>query len=212
MTVQKSDVQAEVLDLPPSGKVAYWPQVPELGESARWLAKLENSLNWEQLPVRLFGRSIPQPRLTAFYGDAGVRYRYSGLTLEARGWTPDLKRISQLVTRYSGRIFNSVLCNLYRNGNDYMGWHADDEPELGQDPAIASVSFGVARRFVLKSRERSPERREFLLLPGSLLLMSGDLQRHWLHQLPKAKRVKGPRVNLTFRQIHLPSLRQASPW
>jgi alkylated DNA repair dioxygenase AlkB len=204
VTDQKLDAQVEVLELPPSGRVDYWPTVLESGESLRLLGKLEAELCWQQLPVQLFGRSIPQPRLTAFYGDAGVRYRYSGLTLDARGWTPELQQISQVITQYCGRRFNSVLCNLYRDGNDYMGWHADDEAELGPNPAIASVSFGAARRFVLKPREGSSERREFLLSSGSLLVMSGDLQRHWLHQLPKARRVKGTRINLTFRQIISP--------
>ena len=197
----ESDSRASTRHLPPAGRVDYWSSLPDFGPKGDLERKLEADLAWAQLPVRLFGRSIPQPRLTAFYGEPGISYRYSGLTLQARGWTDDLQYIRTIVQRYSQSRFNSVLCNLYRSGNDYMGWHADDEPELGPKPTIASVSLGAARRFVLKPRDGGEQRYEYLLAPRSLLVMSGDLQRHWLHQLPKALRVGQLRINLTFRLI-----------
>jgi alkylated DNA repair dioxygenase AlkB len=149
----------------------------------------------------MFGRSIPQPRLTDFRADPGVSYRYSGLTLEARPWTDDLAGLRRFAEDMAGQRFNSVLCNLYRDGRDYMGWHADNEPELGPNPVIASLSFGARRRFTLKPRSGQEERVEFELECGSLLVMRGDTQRHWLHQLPRAARVREARINLTFRDI-----------
>jgi len=139
--------------------------------------------------------------LTAFYGNREVNYRYSGLTLQARPWTGELEKLRRIAEELSGRKYNSVLCNLYRDGRDYMGWHADDERELGSNPVIASMSFGAERRFLLKPRNGEEERIEFLLKSGSLLVMRGDLQRHWLHQLPRALRISRKRINLTFRQI-----------
>ena len=189
------------LDLPPSGRVDYWPCADSgLGLSKVKIA-LEHELDWRQLPVRMFGRSIPQPRLTAFYGDPGVTYRYSGLTLQAQPWTRILKRLRTAAELLACQQFNSVLCNLYRDGRDHMGWHADDERELGSNPVIASMSFGAERRFLLKPRSGEGDRVEFLLKSGSLLVMRGDLQQYWLHQLPRALRIRQQRINLTFRQI-----------
>ncbi len=204
MTAQLFDDESSSVDFAPAGRVDYWRSVAEFEQSPGLMGSLERELDWRQLPVRLFGKSIPQPRLTAFYADPGISYRYSGLTLHGQAWTPDLALIRALVERYSGFAFNSVLCNLYRDGDDYMGWHADDEPELGLQPAIASVSFGAARRFVFKPKSGAKERREFLLAAGSLLVMSGDLQEHWLHQLPKARKIEEARINLTLRQIKPP--------
>jgi len=181
--------------------VDYWPLADPDIEVGVAEQQLGGGLEWRQLPVRMFGRSIPQPRLTAFYGDREVNYRYSGLTLKARPWIPELKELRRIVEERSGQKYNSVLCNLYRDGRDYMGWHADDERELGLDPVIASMSFGAARRFLLKPRNGEGERIEFLLKSGSLLVMRGDLQRQWLHQLPRALKISQQRINLTFRQI-----------
>ncbi|MFW5815395.1 MAG: alpha-ketoglutarate-dependent dioxygenase AlkB family protein [Wenzhouxiangella sp.] len=191
----------ENVDLPPAGQVRYCALAAPGLRPAKLFTNLGQTLDWRQLPVRMFGRSIPQPRLTDFRADPGVGYRYSGLSLEARPWTDDLALIRQIVERRTGCCFNSVLCNFYRDGRDYMGWHADNEPELGPEPVIASVSFGAQRRFVLKPRTGGPERVEFELESGSLLLMCGDVQEHWLHQLPRAMRVSEARINLTFRKI-----------
>jgi alkylated DNA repair dioxygenase AlkB len=158
------------------------------------------SLDWQQRPIRLFGREVMQPRLTCFYGEPGVRYRYSGKTLEAHRFTDELRDLAERLGECIGTGFNSVLCNLYRDGRDSMGWHADDETELGKDPVIASVSLGQARRFRLKPRSGGGS-RALMLEHGSLLVMSGDLQHHWLHELPKSRQALGPRINLTFRRI-----------
>lgn len=187
--------------LAPGGRVQYWSSLNAELCSSDLFERLSRDLDWRRLPVRMFGRSILQPRLTDFRADPGICYRYSGLSLKARPWTADLAWMRQLVEEVVGQRFNSVLCNLYRDGRDYMGWHADDEPELGPDPVIASLSFGARRRFSLKSRSGREERIELELEPGSLLVMRGDLQRHWLHQLPRALRVNDSRINLTFRNI-----------
>lgn len=164
--------------------------------------RLLEDVDWQPQTIRIRGRSVVSPRLSAWYGDADTRYRYSGLTLDPLPW---LEPLAELRTRLEERAearFNSVLANLYRNGNDSMGWHSDDEPELGIDPVIASVSLGATRRFRLKHRRRkelAPVAIE--LSHGSLLLMRGATQRCWQHQLPKTKRVDEPRVNLTYRWV-----------
>lgn len=190
------------LELPPSGRLIYWPAYLDAGQAEALFDRLQLGLDWRQLPVRLFGRQIPQPRLTDFHADAGISYTYSGLRLEGCAWPLPLAALRERLNAELGQAFNSVLCNLYRDGRDYMGWHADDEPTLGADPVIASLSLGIRRRFQLRPRQRARvERRELMLEPGSLLVMAGDLQRHWLHQLPKSLQVKTPRINLTFRRI-----------
>jgi alkylated DNA repair dioxygenase AlkB len=140
------------------------------------------------------------PRLSAWYGDAGAVYTYSGLRLEPLPWTPVLLEIKQATERLSGTRFNSVLLNLYRDGQDSMGWHSDDEPELGPEPVIASVSLGALRRFVFQHKKRR-WRIALDLEPGSVLLMAGATQHHWRHALPKTRRPVAPRINLTFRTI-----------
>ena len=157
---------------------------------------------WRQEAIRLFGRTHLQPRLTAWYGDPGTVYTYSGLRLEPRPWLPLLRQWATRLHTETGYVFNSVLLNHYRDGQDSMGWHSDDEPELGPAPVIASVSLGATRRFALRHRHR-PEARLRLDLPaGSLLLMGAGMQAHWQHALPKTRKAVSPRLNLTFRQLH----------
>ncbi|TVS12344.1 MAG: alpha-ketoglutarate-dependent dioxygenase AlkB [Wenzhouxiangella sp.] len=200
--VPDNNSRTSPVHLPPGGTISYTERWLSSDHAARLCKQLLESLHWRQLPVYLFGRWIPQPRLTDFHGDPGTCYSYAGLDLRGRGWPGPLAELREAVALHTGQRFNTVLCNLYRNGNDYMGWHADDERELGRDPIIASVSLGASRRFLLRPRrgERG-ERREFVLASGSLLVMAGDLQHHWQHQLPKALRVGEPRINLTFRQV-----------
>jgi alkylated DNA repair dioxygenase AlkB len=188
------------LTLPPQGRLRYLPDWLERSEASRVFSCLERGLDWRQRPIRMFGREVLQPRLVCFYGEPGVRYRYSGVTLEAQPWDGELQTLSCRLSAAVGESFNSVLCNLYRDGRDSMGWHADNEPELGRDPVIASLSFGETRRFRLKPRGGGAS-RHLDLEHGSLLIMSGDLQHHWLHELPKSRRATGPRINLTFRRI-----------
>ncbi|MDP6449996.1 MAG: alpha-ketoglutarate-dependent dioxygenase AlkB [Lentisphaeria bacterium] len=171
-------------------------------DADRLLAALLSSLLWEQHLVRVYGRTHPAPRLSAWYGDEGVRYTYSGLTLEARPWTPELQNIRSQVEAAAGASFNTVLLNQYRDGKDSMGWHSDDEPELGTNPVIASVSFGDARRFIMRHKTRGDiERVELALGHGSVLIMRGATQHNWQHHVPRTTRSVGTRVNLTFRLV-----------
>jgi len=159
-------------------------------------------IRWEHHVIRIFGRDVPTPRRSAWFGDPGARYTYSGLTLDPRPWPPALAPLRDRVEAAIGARFNAVLANLYRDGTDSMGWHADDEPELGRDPVIASVSVGAVRRFTMRhATRRDLEHLVLELEHGSLLVMAGSTQHHWRHALPKTRRPVGPRVNLTFRSV-----------
>ena len=164
------------------------------------LADLLGHVRWKQEHLRMYGRNIPFPRLTAWYGDPGAVYTYSGIMNQPVAWTPALSRLRDRLHATLGVRFNSALLNLYRTGSDSLSWHADDEPELGPRPIIASVSLGATRRFELKSLRTSDVRR-IDLEHGSLLVMSGETQRAWKHQVPKEGTVRAPRLNLTFRVI-----------
>lgn len=165
------------------------------------LAALLREIPWEQHRLRLFGREVDAPRLSCWIGDPGAVYVYSRTRFEPRAWPPALAAIrDHLLTRFDLR-FNSVLANLYRDGRDSMGWHSDDEPELGREPAIASLSFGAVRRFRLRLRETRRVAGTIDLAHGSLLVMRGATQRLYQHDLPKTSAGVGPRVNLTFRTI-----------
>ncbi len=166
------------------------------------LQQLKTTIHWEQRSIKMFGKVLPQPRLTAWYGDPDARYTYSGLTWEPLPWTDALTSVKTQLETATQLSFNSVLLNLYRNGQDSMGWHSDDEPELGKNPAIASLSLGATRRFHLQHRSNKTLKHPLDLTHGSLLLMQGPTQHHWRHQLPKSKRVTEPRINLTFRTVH----------
>jgi alkylated DNA repair dioxygenase AlkB len=149
----------------------------------------------------MFGKTLDQPRLTAYYAAAQKNYAYSNIKLEAIPFTPTLVLIKNKIELLTGHSFNCVLLNYYRNGDDSMGWHADDEKELGINPVIASLSFGAARNFQLQHRfEKSIPKVSITLNNASLLIMKGETQHFWKHQIPKQKN-KGPRINLTFRQI-----------
>lgn len=160
---------------------------------------LEN-LNWHNEKLFMYGRLILVPRLIAWYGDPGINYRYSKVNHITEDWTPILKRIKDELCFNLSHSFNSVLANLYRDGQDSMGCHADDEKELGENPLIASISFGESRLLRFKHKHRAI-RLNILLEHGDLLIMSGQLQQHWLHELPKTRHAKEARINLTFRDI-----------
>jgi alkylated DNA repair dioxygenase AlkB len=164
----------------------------------RLFALLHAGIDWRQETATLMGRRVAIPRLTAWHGAAG--YVYSGIRLTPAPWTPPLLELKALAEHLAGQPFNSVLLNLYRDGRDSVSWHADNEPGLGRDPVIASISLGAVRRFQLKHR-REPHRLSLDLPHGTCLLMAGPTQHHWLHQLPKTAREVGPRINLTFRQM-----------
>lgn len=166
------------------------------------LAALIAGTPWRADTVTLWGKSYPQPRLTAWYGDPGARYAYSGIALAPLPWTPLLLQIRAAVEAAARHSFNSVLLNYYRDERDSMGMHADDEPELGPEPVIASLSLGAARDFVLKHRWRKDLKPvRIALADGDLIVMRGATQRGWLHGIDKKKSPLGPRVNLTFRTI-----------
>jgi len=170
--------------------------------SAEVLRELIEGTPWRAESVVLWGRRHPQPRLTAWYGDADARYVYSGIELDPLPWTSRLLAIKASVERATGNRFNSVLMNYYRNERDSMGMHSDDESELGAEPVIASLSFGDARTLVFKHRsDRSRKPMRIELGDGSLLLMRGATQRNWKHGIAKERRPRGARVNLTFRHI-----------
>ena len=175
---------------------SFWPQ-PEQAYQA-----LSKEIAWRQDTIQMYGKPVVIPRLNAWYGDPDAGYSYSGLELAPLPWTTTLQAIREAVEGYTGERFNSVLANLYRDGNDSVAWHSDDEFELGEQPLIASVSFGATRRFSLRHRRR----RELATLnleldSGSLLIMAGATQAHWYHCVPKQKGVTEGRINLTFRQI-----------
>jgi alkylated DNA repair dioxygenase AlkB len=172
------------------------------GTEAEFLRRLIDTIPWRSEKIVVWGKTHVQPRLIAWFGDPGSEYAYSGVQLQPRAWTPVLMDIRREVERISGVTFNSVLLNYYRDQNDSMGFHSDDEPELGPQPTIASVSFGERRNFVLKHKTHKYIKPVCLPLDsGSLLLMRGDTQRYWKHGIAKETRPCGPRVNLTFRRI-----------
>lgn len=171
------------------------------------MAALLDELPLRQETIVIFGREVLTPRLTSWHGDPGASYAYSGRRFEPEPWTPGLAHLRDALEAEAGLRFNSALANYYRDGSDSMGAHADDEPELGPSPddvRIASISLGAPRRFVLAHRA-SKAKRELSLGEGSLLVMGGRLQRTHTHRVPKTKRPVGPRLNLTFRVVNVPS-------
>jgi alkylated DNA repair dioxygenase AlkB len=169
-------------------------------ECDRIFAELQNTIHWRQDKIKLFGKEYDQPRLVAWYGDAGKTYTYSNISMAAIAWTPTLIEIRDRIHQVTEVRFNSVLINYYRHGRDSMSWHSDDEAELGRNPAIASVSFGAERVFHFRHRAK-PEKMKVPLPNGSLLMMQGETQHFWQHQIPKTNRAIAPRINLTFRAI-----------
>ncbi|WP_420141577.1 alpha-ketoglutarate-dependent dioxygenase AlkB family protein [Sphingomonas sp.] len=185
----------------PGAHLDYRPAWLAGAEADALFDALRATLPWSVHRIRMFGRVVDSPRLSAWVGDAEAVYRYSGTDFTPHPWTAALSGLRLRLQDELDTPFNSVLANLYRDGRDAMGWHSDDEPELGPQPVIASVSLGAARRFLLKHRQ-DPALRSALTLPhGSLLVMAGDTQRHYRHALPRTARPVGPRINLTFRWI-----------
>lgn len=182
------------------GNVSINPHAFTLQDCQSHFETLDRQVSWKQEHIRIYGKSIPLPRLTAWYGDADQCYTYSGISMQPQPWFPELSHIRQQVEALSGSTFNSVLLNFYLDGNSSIAWHSDDEPELGQNPTIASLSFGAARTFHFKHRFSS-DRIKLDLTNGSLLLMQGTTQHFWQHAVLKTKKPILPRINLTFRNI-----------
>ena len=162
---------------------------------------LRDTIDWKHEPIWMFGKKVMQPRLTAWYGDEGKTYRYSGILMKPIMWTAGLIEVKNKIEEVTGAHFNSALLNLYRDGKDSMGWHRDNEPELGLSPVIASVSFGDTRRFLFRRYLEKKIKTEVSLENGSLLLMRGEAQTHWEHSIPKTAMSVAPRINITFRKI-----------
>jgi alkylated DNA repair dioxygenase AlkB len=160
-----------------------------------------NEIKWKQEPIKIFGKEIMQPRLTAFYGDAEKVYSYSGIIMKPHAWTNELLEIKTKIETVAQVKFTSALLNFYRNEKDSMGWHRDNEKDLGNNPVIGSVSFGATRIFQLRDYKSRSITKSVELTNGSFLFMRGETQHVWEHQLPKTSRQLGERINITFRKI-----------
>ncbi len=192
------------LPLPlPGGELAFWPRWLGVEEADTLLAELQAVVPWEVHRIRIYGKDVDSPRLSCWIGNPEATYVYSRTRFEPHPWPSVLAGLRTRVEQACGARFNSVLANLYRNGQDSMGWHSDNEPELGERPVIASLSIGAERRFRLKPRQGGTreDMRIITLGHGSLLRMAGDTQRLYVHDLPKTSAAIGPRINLTFRWI-----------
>jgi len=186
--------------LPYDGIVQYYGKTFSEEESAHFYHDLLNKIEWENDKAIIFGKEINTKRKVAWYGEKSFSYTYSKVTKYAKPWTKALKQIKQKIEIQSGDTYNSCLLNLYHSGEEGMAWHSDGEKDLKKNGAIASVSFGAERKFAFKHKE-SKEKVEVWLENGSLLVMKGATQSHWLHRLPPTKKVFTPRINLTFRTI-----------
>ena len=185
-----------------NGEYLFFPDFFSKSESDLFLQKLKGEIEWKQESMNMYGKQVDFPRLTAWYGDNDKPYSFSGITLQPNIWTKELLEIKAKIELLANVQFNSVLLNRYRNGNDSISWHTDAEKELGQNPVIASVNFGATRKFQLR-HINTKEKIEIELTHGSLLIMQGELQHFWQHQVPKTSKVVTERINLTFRVIKL---------
>lgn len=183
-----------------NGEYIYIPNFYPKITADKYLKKLITDIKWKQESIKMYGKEIPFPRLTAWYGNQDKPYSFSGITLQPHPWSPGLLKVKSDIEEKANVVFNSVLLNRYRDGSDSISWHTDAEKELGKNPVIASVNFGAERKFQLKHIETG-DRIDILLKHGSLLIMQGELQHYWKHQIPKTKKPIGERVNLTFRVI-----------
>jgi len=169
--------------------------------SAFYFKELLGTIAWKQEPIIIFGKKVMQPRMTAWYGDSNKAYTYSGVTMQPLPWTTVLNDIKQQAEQLAGTAFTSALLNLYRDGNDSMGWHRDNEAELGNNPVIASVSFGATRLFKFRDHHSKKVTIPVELTDGSILVMGGRTQHYWEHAVPKTNKPVGARINITFRVI-----------
>lgn len=191
-----------VYDLP-DAKIQYYPDFFSHATSDQMLRNLIRNIEWRQNTIQFYGKRSLVPRLEAWYGDEGKSYSYSGIKMSPQPWSEALLEIKLVLETFTKTRFNSVLINYYRNGKDRVAWHSDDEKELGRNPVIGSISFGAERRFKLRHRDykKNGHKAEIKLENGSLLLMKGETQHHWMHEIPRSSLPIGPRINLTFRFI-----------
>lgn len=196
-TNNQKEIQEFVL---PGSRVVLFRNYYSYANACDIFLKLKNKIEWNQDEITLYGKKIPLPRLTAWYGDPGIVYDYSGIIVKSIPWTNQLQDIRSTVQKATGNPFNSVLLNYYRSGRDGVAWHSDDEPVLGENPIIASASFGYPRKFQIRHKQ-TKELLEFELGNGDILLMDGQTQKYCEHQVPKTKKNVDERINLTFRYI-----------
>ena len=189
-----------VLDLP-DAEIIYYPKFFDKEQSDLIYTELLQDIAWQQDNITIFGKTHPQPRLTALYGNEGKPYSYSNIKMQPHPWNSLLQKIKYYIEETTGCQFTTVLLNQYRDGKDSNGWHADNEKELGINPIIASLSFGSERVFQLKHNTIADAKKSIVLEHGSLLLMKGSTQHFWKHQIPKTAKPIGTRINLTFRSI-----------
>ena len=185
----------------PNAEIEYTPAFFNTEESRKLFEAIYHQTNWIEEDIRVYGKVYKQPRLTAFYANNDKAYGYSNISMSPQPFTPVLNAIKLKIEKATEMTFSSCLLNLYRDGQDSNGWHADDEKELGENPVIASLSLGADRLFHLKHKNIKTLKHKLTLQNGSLLLMKGETQHHWLHQIPKTKKLIDKRINLTFRLI-----------
>ena len=187
----------------PDAEIEYFPEFFSREKSLNFLPQLLDTIKWKQNTIKMYGKENPVPRLEAWYGDPGKSYAYSGIRMEPSTWTDELNEIKRSIESEVAISFNSVLINYYRDGQDRVAWHSDDEKELGKNPVIGSVSFGAERTFKLRHKQYKENnlKQSIVLKNGSFLLMKGATQHHWMHEIPRTAKPIGPRINLTFRVI-----------
>ena len=183
----------------PNSTILYYPAFYSEEKSIQLYRILHEKIDWRHDQIKIFGKLYWQPRLTAFYASNKKNYSYSSLKMEPLPFFDELKRVKKDIEKFTQTNFTSCLANLYRDGNDSNGWHADDEKELGKNPTIASLSLGQARFFKFRNKKDHQLKKKILLEPGSLLLMKGETQHCWQHEIPKTKKIVDERINLTFR-------------
>jgi alkylated DNA repair dioxygenase AlkB len=179
--------------------IEYYTRFFDEGRANELFETLKTAIPWQQDDITVFGKTHPQPRLTSLYGNEGKQYGYSTIVMQPNPWNAILTFIKEEVEKVCEEKFTTVLLNYYRDGKDSNGWHADNEKELGRNPVIASVSLGAARMFHLKHNTADDQKLKINLEHGSLLIMKGETQHYWKHQIPKTAKPIGPRINLTFR-------------
>lgn len=196
-----SQEEAPLIPIIPNGELQYYPAFLSAKQADNLYHELYNATPWQKDKITVFGKTYDQPRLTALYALDPTPYTYSNITMHPNPMTKSLKDLIHQISAVNAQNFNAVLLNLYRDGKDSNGWHADNEKELGKNPVIASISLGEERYFHLKHRTLKDQRFKIKLKHGSLLIMGGEMQHYWLHQIPKTTKPISPRINLTFRKI-----------
>ncbi len=194
---QNEPIRLDMVD----ANVLYHPAFFDKKLSNHLYESLLKNIKWQQDYITVYGKTHPQPRLTALYANNEKSYSYSNITMKPHPMNEELVFIKNEIEKISNTAFTTCLLNLYRNGQDSNGWHADNEKELGKNPIIASVSLGTERWFHFKHKTNSTLKHKIILQNGSLLIMKGKTQEFWLHQIPKTKKTINPRINLTFRII-----------